>query len=615
GSRFAEDDRPAEGRTGLAEECTCAVEFEAQTGLPAGTDRRFSVLHVLLALSILIVGAVEGWYKRALYSTDAISYLDISKAIPRHDWKMVFNALWSPGYPLLIALIRPLFPANAPGEWTAIHVLNLCILLFAWIAFLFLLRSVQPGLSSVSASERRSQGEFLLLAGYSIFLCAEIGIDGPSRISPDPLVDGLFFAAIGASIRMIRLPSAARGTLLGVILGAGYWVKTIFLPVSVVVLIVTGCALLMKRRRLRSAILAAAVWSTLVLPLAAGISWSLGRPTFGESGALNYAFHVNLLPHYTNWQGGPAENGRPIHPTRMLLKDPPLFEFAGPFHNTYPPFGNAVYWYEGYRHFWSARYQAAAIARNLFYLALLLARQPLAYAILGIFAVLLLRPSFRRAWTPRVRSCWPIFLPALLAIGMYVASHLEDRYLAGYLATLAVVPFAALSALQPELPRRRSAIILSVLALAAAASLATADRAAFAAALHHKAYSDDPEWRLAAYLREEGLQPGDKVGAIGGPNAECTWAYVDGLRIVAELGGLPYDPHPGPHAHWWSNRKQNPDSSAEDFWRSSAETQASILKLFQGTGAVAVIAPARSPQANAPGWKSAPGSGVWVYHF
>ena len=53
-----------------------------------------------------------------------------------------------------------------------------------------------------------------------------------------------------------------------------------------------------------------------------------------------------------------------------------LFEFASPFHDTYPPFGHIAYWYEGYHHFWSPKYQATAIVRNLYYLVLLLMKQP-----------------------------------------------------------------------------------------------------------------------------------------------------------------------------------------------------------------------------------------------
>src|SRR5580658_3122539 len=56
---------------------------------------------IAVSVLVLILGALEGWYRRTDFSTDAISYLDISRAIPLKDWKMIFNPLWSVGYPLL----------------------------------------------------------------------------------------------------------------------------------------------------------------------------------------------------------------------------------------------------------------------------------------------------------------------------------------------------------------------------------------------------------------------------------------------------------------------------------------------------------------------------------
>jgi hypothetical protein len=579
--------------------------------------KRLGAFYGIMALPLLLLGIVEAWHKRGYYTTDAISYLDISRAIPRHDWRMVFNSLWSVGYPFLISVIRPLFPATAQGEWNAIHVLNLLILLFSYGTFLYLLRSIQAGWAAAPAEERLAKEQFFFFAGYCIFVCTELCINAPSRVSPDPLVDGMFFAAVATMIQLIRNPSPMRAAILGVILGLGYLAKTIFLPISAIILLVTVCALLQKRhkRALLFPVAAGVVLAAIAIPYAAGLSWALGRWTFGESGSLNYNFHVNLLPRYTNWQGGPAANGTPIHPTHLLLNDPPFFEFAEPFHNTYPPFGNAAYWYEGYRHFWSAKYQAIATVRNLFYLAGILKKLPIAYAIAGVVLVLVLRRRLRREWLKRITALWPLFLPPLLAVGLYVLSHLEDRYLAGYLATLALAPFAALGAAQLNLSRTLRRSIIAVLALGATATFAMVNGPAVARAIHHKSSSDDPEWKLAAYLRQAGLKPGDKVGAIGGPNAECTWAYLDQLRIVAEVGGRPYDPHPGPHDRWWSNRNNEPDDAVQKFWSSSPETQAKIMQMFQQAGAVAVISPPQPAQELLPGWQKEPAGDTWVYRF
>ena len=105
------------------------------------------VLHLILGLLVVTLGAIEGWYQRTFYTTDAISYLSVSRAISNHEWKFAFNALWSSGYPFLIAIVRPLFPPTAQGEWLAIHVLNLLILIFAYVSFLYLLKGFSPDLA------------------------------------------------------------------------------------------------------------------------------------------------------------------------------------------------------------------------------------------------------------------------------------------------------------------------------------------------------------------------------------------------------------------------------------------------------------------------------------
>jgi hypothetical protein len=163
----------------------------------------------------------------------------------------------------------------------------------------------------------------------------------------------------------------------------------------------------------------------MVLPYAAGLSWSYGHFTLGESGTLNYAFHVNYLPRWTNWQGEPGGYGTPIHPTHQLMKDPDLFSFAEPYHNTYPPFGNIVYWYQGYRHFWSPKYQAIGIGRDLEYLLQALVPQPIFYAVLLAAIVIFAAEKDRKGWFRSAVGAWPFYLPAVIGIALYVQVHLE----------------------------------------------------------------------------------------------------------------------------------------------------------------------------------------------
>jgi len=48
-----------------------------------------------------------------------------------------------------------------------------------------------------------------------------------------------------------------------------------------------------------------------------------------------------------NWQGGPSDNGAPIHATRQISSNPAIFEFATPIGGTYPPWYDPIYWSQG----------------------------------------------------------------------------------------------------------------------------------------------------------------------------------------------------------------------------------------------------------------------------
>src|SRR5260370_779166 len=95
------------------------------------------------AVSWLIVGtlgAFEGIYGRTQYLGDWISYLNVSRAVSGLNWKGIFDPMWSPGYPVLVALARAIFPQTAEGEWNAINLLNWLIFLMAYGCWLYLIR-------------------------------------------------------------------------------------------------------------------------------------------------------------------------------------------------------------------------------------------------------------------------------------------------------------------------------------------------------------------------------------------------------------------------------------------------------------------------------------------
>ncbi|HEY9125921.1 MAG TPA: hypothetical protein VIM62_02285 [Acidobacteriaceae bacterium] len=585
-------------------ESTEPREIAVQTGM-----LRFAAFYQPAVTVILFVlGWLEGWYKRTDFSTDATSYLDISRAIPLHDWKMIFNPLWSVGYPVLLAAARPFFPESASGEWLSIHVVNMAIFAAAWCAFLFLLRTLVAAIPETANRERARL--FLFLTGACIFASIQLCIDSVSRVGPDLLVSTLFFIATALALRLIASISKGaawrNAALLGVTLAAGYWVKGIFLALSLSLLAVAALALWRRKANLLPAVFAGALFAVLIAPYVAGLSWSYGRFTMGESGPLNYAFHVNLLPRWTNWQGEPDGYGKPIHPTHQLSSDPDIYSFAEPYHNTYAPFGNIAYWYQGYRRFWSARYQAIAIARDLDYLAHALLPQPIFYAVILAVGLILMARAARLEWLRQIGHSWLLMLPAAIGVLLYIQVHLEDRYLGSFLTILSLAPFAALACVFDRLPAKLVTALSVLMVLGAAANFIYVNRDVLAHLRTGYTYAQNPQWKLGLAMERAGMRPGDGIAVIGGPNASCTWAYIAHLRIIAEMGGEPFDQrHPAP-----------PDepSPISRFWHASAEEQKEIVDIFRTTGARAVIASEKPDEISAPaGWHPLPNTQTWIY--
>jgi hypothetical protein len=381
-------------------------------------------------------------------------------------------------------------------------------------------------------------------------------------------------------------------------------VKTIFLPLSLVIVLVAAYGLYRRRSRVSILAVTLAFAALFAVPYAAGLSWAFGRFTLGESGTINYAWHVNRLA-LMHWQGGPAQFGKPLHPTRLLLADPPIYGFNTPFNVSYPPFFNPPYYYEGYRHFFNAKLQLHAIAANVFHLYQTLRPIPLTYAVLLCLILIFvfeakgdLRTS-RGEWLRSVLVLWPILIPALAGIALYLQVHLEPRYLPAFLLALAAAPLAVFLLRSERWPSYVATAVLAVLVAGAGATLLKLDHSTMKAARHHIRYSDSSQWVLARYLQQHGLNPGDQVAVIAGPSNHCTWAHVDHLRIVAELEADIYAP----------------DGTGEHmFWDATPQAQQEMLDVFAQAGAKEVIARVVEPKEMAtPGWTSLPGTDDMVH--
>jgi hypothetical protein len=555
---------------------------------------------------------VEAWSGRPELFGDDIAYLDIAKLIPLGEWKAALNPMWSLGYPLLLATTRHLFAPGIAGTLYAVFALNLAIYMAGWFSLLWFLKTAAAFLRQRSLPLQANPEPvsplppYLLASAACIYLVVQIGFARVSSVGPDELVTSLFFLACGLLLKFSRQPSVANGLRLGAVLGIGYIVKAVFLPLSVIVL---AAALFPFRRQLprRAALSASAALLLFVIPYAAALSWAIGRPTIGESGSLNYAYHVNKLPHWMGWQGSAGSDprlGTPIHPVHLLRDHPAVFGFGEPFHVTYPPQYNLPYWYDGYRHFFSPLNALRAIATNLHALeAVLHENLPITVALLFALAILIYRPRKSGSVGTRLRverfaiSTWPILLPSLLGIAVYLQVHLEGRYVAAFLAILALLPF--LAAGKPAIGKQ--ALILALLFFGTCADLYPFLRLPVRRALAHTDMQSEGQWIIAHYLIQSGFKPGDRVASVTTLNdIRCTWAYAAGLHIVADIGNDAYDP-----------QAQHEDFNL--FW-TDPTIQQDVLRLFREQGAVAVIAPSVSPRALplSPAWQRIPDTNAWL---
>ena len=569
----------------------------------------------LLGACILVVlgaGAIEDGYGRFDYAGDAISYLDMAAAMERGDWALACNSYWSPGYPLLVASLRWTFPAGAEGEYLAVHLLNLLVFLAVYAAFVWLLREIFRFAARTEKEPVSTWGRRLALVITSgVFLLWQLLVGNVSRTSPDLLISGVFFAVTALALRFLERPSAPRALLLGAVMGLGYVAKAVFLPISGIVMVMLvveliGSGRLTVGRTGVSLAFIALAFALVALPCVVADSRADGHFSLGDTGPLNYAWSVDGLPHWLHWEGGPGISGAPIHPGRLVMQNPPLFAFPTPFAVTYPPWFAPAYWYAGYHPVVRLHSQLAATRSNLGDIAgyfVAGGHHAIKLAFLALLAPLALALVKERGlWLRRMGAFSPFWLPALLGFTLYALIVVNERYVVAFLILLTVLPVLALLVPRPLVMEKTARRLTALALLIILTVLGLQKQDMWERALHHESHRADEPWRVAEFLRAQGIRPGEAVGSVQPGGAMlCTWAHAAGVHIVAEIGNDSYDPA----------------SQAADCHQFVHEptVQRKALNLFRQIGAVAVVVTAVGEPVAGPGWEQVPGTTSWVYRF
>jgi hypothetical protein len=519
----------------------------------------------------VLVGMLSTWAERFEMGADGVSYLDLGDAWWRGDWRNAVNGLWSPLYSVVVGGVLKVAKPSAYWEFPVVHLTNFGIYLCMLAAFCVFLKSLLQYQREINGGDPRANRPGLpewvvIMLGFGLFLVSSVKLTTASATTPDALMGALLYLALGIVLRIVINPLRwLPYTLLGLVLGAGYLAKTPMLFLSAVVygMLLVGQSL--RRWVAPRVALSIAVFLAVGSPYIVGLSVAKGHLTLGESGALNYAWHVNGVPRF-HWRGELKGSGDAVHPTRKLNDSPAVYEFGEPIQGTYPIWYDAAYWNEGVKAHLDVGRQLKVIRSGLstyFYVFTnLLWGFTLASVTLCIIAG-------RNVWRD-LRKAWPVVLPALAGFCMYVLVHAETRYLTTLTVTLALGFLAFL-----RVDARRASLAIKI--CLAAAVLLTWNVISWSAQSAHNelvALSSsaipDPHWEIAHALAQVGVQPGNKVAYCRPPLAygNYPWARLARVKITAEI----------------------PPADAPLFWASSNADQDHILQMLRDNGVSWIVA-------------------------
>ena len=511
---------------------------------------------------------VDVWGSRYNLNPDGISYIEMARHALAGGPHELINGLWSPGYPSLLMWPLEMVASGWDALIPALHLTNLLLYLMALGLFLQLMRAAarpDPGL--VNTVLDRHTAAF----GAVVFAAVALVSIGLGLITPDLGVMLAVLASAACCFQLERSPSTwSWAVALGLVLGLGYWVKGILLPLNALLLVLL---ILLPPRidRARSKIAAAALIFGLVsLPLALLVSARVGRPTVGEVGRLNYAWEIDRVTPFVGWLGDSTGRfGTPVHPPRVLQRQPLTLEFATPVRATYPLWFDPAYWYAGVKPRFDLAGHLRALRQGLADLGqLLLDQWALVASMIALgFATMAQAVPHRRRRIPFVLGLW-----SLTAALVYASVHVEPRYLAGFLLTGVIAMWAWLS---QRAPRRalRWVMVASVLILALS----------LVRYMQQNTGGFDPAYRPdylvdAAQLAGAGLRPGDPVAMVGDAFEQYA-AFVAGTPITAQV------------------------MDSAGFWRLSPAARVELRQHLAQVGVKALLANNIEPEMQAEGWR------------
>jgi len=521
---------------------------------------------------------------------DGLSYLDIGDAYWRGDWHHAINAYWSPLYSWILGAALKVFRPSIENEFPLVHLGNFLMYFVALACFSFFVDAfaryyAMTKQESTPADEIGLPIWALYVAAYSVFLTSSLFLITISFASADMLVAAVVYFASGVLLR-IQEGNAGTGLFIafGVALGIGYYGKTAMFPIAFAFLATAGAIRRRSGKRLKPVLLAFGVFLATTMPFIAALSMAKGRPTFGDSGTINYTVNVGTVQFFM-----PREPGM-LHPVTRISSPIEAYEYSQPVAGTYPLWTDPSYWHDGIRPHFNSKRQVRAIALAFAESCWIWFNAFLGLHIsVAILFLYLISPA-PSACFKSAPSHWSLWIPSLAGILMYGLVVIEPRYLGAQFAILWIVAFAGV-----RLPRSASSttLITTAVLVAAVATLALAGRDMWRTSHNIGVGSRDiatPEsTKVAAALLASGVHRGNKIAVVSDwlfPSRQGAYvARLARVQIVAEAR---------PDTYW----------PADEAARTSLDTK------LADAGAVALLT--WKPPRVDPGWQQLAGTKYYL---
>jgi hypothetical protein len=540
-----------------------------QTGESSRMQSRFKYLGINPWMVVAFaLGLAVAWRSRFYMTHDGVAYLDMGDAYLRGDWHTAINGYFNPLYAWIQMLARVVLHPSMYWEYPVAHLVHYGIFVVSVFAFEYFLRGLLGAREDVFA---------IRCIAYSIFLWSSLQLTSLTVIEPDMIVSACVYAALGMLMRGPKINPVALGAALAI----GYYTKAWMFPLALIILIAAW-----KLLPRRSALIAATTFLLLCVPLIVALSVSSGHVTIGDTSRLNYAWYVNNVDMGRFWQGGPPKAGQPIHPARIALDSPRVYEFGGVFPVTFAIWYDQSYWYRGLHLWFAPRLLAHAYFKNALGVAKLLICQGGGFLIGWILCLLLQKDKTLRKGTAPGWIAWLVGLAALLFL---CAAHVETRYIASIVTTLFLIPFTSLSGRIGKI--LGGAVAIGGLVWAVSFSSVTTWRGEeMHPLLPFQTTPQNDSWQVATDMQRLGIQPSDELAIAGHSNPIVFAARLMRARIIAQLD--------------WS----------VSFWQLSEPDRQRVLAALASRGAKYAISEVAPPDpSQAVGWQRIGSSRYYAY--